>query len=170
MTTKPTRVPFLATFKGAHHEHARCLEHAIATAQRLCDERGLRLTPLRRQVLELVWHSHEPVKAYEVLDRLRESHRGAAPPTVYRALDFLREQGLVHRIASMNAYIGCGMPQRIHDGQFLICHACGEVAEINDAAITRLLSRKAGALGFHIDNETIEIRGLCRACARQSAV
>ncbi len=164
MTAKQTS----ALFKGALHEHTRCLERAVATAQTLCDERGLRLTPLRRQVLELVWRSHEPVKAYEVLDRLREVHRGAAPPTVYRALDFLREQGLVHRIESMNAYIGCGMPQQTHDGQFLICRACGEVAEINDVAITRLLSRKAGALGFHIDNETIEIRGLCLACAKKS--
>lgn len=164
MTAKQT----LDAFKGARHEHRRCLEQAVATAQELCDRRGLRLTPLRRQVLELVWRSHEPVKAYEVLDSLRETRRGAAPPTVYRVLDFLREQGLVHRIESMNAYIGCGMPQQTHDGQFLICRACGEVAEINDAAITRLLSRKADALGFRIDNETIEIRGLCLACAQAS--
>jgi Fur family transcriptional regulator, zinc uptake regulator len=151
-------------FKGARHEHARCLEQAVQNAQALCDQRGMRLTPLRRQVLELVWRSHEPVKAYEVLERLREVHRGAAPPTVYRALEFLQEQGLVHRIESMNAFIGCGTPQKMHDGQFLICRACGEVAEINDPAITRLLSRKAGAHGFFIDNETIEIRGLCNRC------
>lgn len=155
-------------FKGARHEHAHCLENAVQTAQALCDQRGLRLTPLRRQVLELVWRSHEPVKAYDILESLRETHRGAAPPTVYRALEFLQQQGLVHRIESMNAYIGCGMPQKLHDGQFLICRSCGEVAEINDAAITRLLSRKAGALGFHIDNETIEIRGLCMGCLQKS--
>ncbi len=155
-------------FKGTQHEHARCLEQAVQTAQSLCEQRGLRLTPLRRRVLELVWGSHEPVKAYEVLERLREDHRGAAPPTVYRALEFLRQQGLVHRIESMNAFIGCGTPQKLHDGQFLICRDCGEVAEINDTAITRLLSRKAGTYGFDIDNETIEIKGLCSRCKQQS--
>lgn len=151
-------------FRGTGHEHSHCLEQALQVAEALCQQRGQRLTPLRRQVLALVWRSHEPVKAYEVLDRLRQIHRGAAPPTVYRALEFLQHQGLVHRIESMNAFIGCDHPQQPHDGQFLICRACGEVAEINDAAINRLLSRKAGAHGFTIDNETIEIRGLCSNC------
>lgn len=151
-------------FKGKHHHHAHCRDNAVRTAETLCDERGLRLTPLRRQVLELVWRSHEPVKAYEVLERLRRKHPAAAPPTVYRALEFLQQQGLVHRIESMNAFIGCDTPHDRHDGQFLICRACGEVAEINDPAITRLLSRKAANHGFRIDNETIEIRGLCNNC------
>ena len=151
-------------FQDDRHTHDDCLQAALKAAEMVCAQRGLRLTPLRRRVLELVWQSHEPVKAYDVLDNLRREHRGAAPPTVYRALDFLQAEGFVHRIESLNAFIGCGAPQETHDGQFLICRSCGEVAEIDDDDITRLLSRKAGRLGFHIDNETIEIRGLCAGC------
>lgn len=151
-------------FQNQQHTHADCLEAALAAAEAICAQRGLRLTALRRRVLELVWQSHEPVKAYDVLDQLRQEHRSAAPPTVYRALDFLQAEGFVHRIESLNAFIGCGAPQESHDGQFLICRECGEVAEIDDDDITTLLSRKASRLGFHIDNETIEIRGLCTNC------
>lgn len=151
-------------FQDDRHTHDDCLQAAIRAAEAVCQQRGLRLTPLRRRVLELVWQSHEPVKAYDVLDKLRQEHRGAAPPTVYRALDFLQAEGFVHRIESLNAFIGCGAPQESHDGQFLICRSCGEVAEIDDDDITRLLSRKARRLGFRIDNETIEIRGLCASC------
>lgn len=158
----------LTPFQDDRHAHGDCLDAAIGAAETVCAERGLRLTPLRRRVLELVWHSHEPVKAYDVLDQLRHDHRGAAPPTVYRALEFLQAQGFVHRIESLNAFIGCGAPQESHDGQFLICRSCGTVAEIDDADITHLLSRKAQSLGFTIDNETIEIRGLCAGCRQRS--
>lgn len=154
----------LMPFKDSGHEHQHCQHDAMQTAERVCAERGLRLTPLRRQVLQLVWDSHEPVKAYDVLARLQETHANAAPPTVYRALEFLQEQGFVHRIQSMNAYLGCGAASESHDSQFLICRDCGEVAELDDAEISDLLSRKARTLGFHIDNETIEIRGRCASC------
>lgn len=151
-------------FKGSEHEHDRCLHDALQAAEQVCQQRGLRLTPLRRHVLELVWGSHEPVKAYDVLERLQKTHRGAAPPTVYRALEFLQTQGFVHRIESLNAYIGCGAPQNAHAGQFLICKDCGEVAEIDDEEIRTLLARKARSLGFRIDNETIEVTGACVSC------
>lgn len=158
------RQQVVTPFQDERHAHADCLQTALAAAEALCAQRGLRLTPLRRRVLELVWQSHEPVKAYDVLDQLRQEHRGAAPPTVYRALDFLQAKGFVHRIESLNAFIGCGAPQESHDGQFMICRRCGEVAEIDDDEITTLLSRKARQLGFRIDNETIEIRGVCAGC------
>ncbi|MCS3904614.1 Fur family zinc uptake transcriptional regulator [Methylohalomonas lacus] len=158
------RQQVVTPFQDERHAHADCLQTALAAAEALCTQRGLRLTALRRRVLELVWQSHEPVKAYDVLDKLRAEHRGAAPPTVYRALEFLQAEGLVHRIESLNAFIGCGAPQQSHDGQFLICRGCGAVAEIDDAEITHLLTRKAHTLGFQIDDETIEIRGLCGGC------
>lgn len=162
------RKPVVTPFPDDRHVHADCLQSALAAAENVCRERGLRLTPLRRRVLELVWGSHEPVKAYDVLDQLRTEHRSAAPPTVYRALEFLQAEGFVHRIESLNAFIGCGAPQERHDGQFLICQGCGEVAEIDDADITQLLSNKAQSLGFHVDNETIEIKGLCANCRDHS--
>jgi len=154
----------LMPFKAMGHAHQDCLASALATAEKTCGVRGVRLTKIRRRVLELVWSSHEPVKAYDILDKLRHEHVGSAPPTVYRALDFLQAEGMVHKIKSLNAYVGCGQPDNKHVSQFLICHACGTVAEMDDTEIRQLLSKKAQALGFHIDHEMIEIKGLCADC------
>ena len=106
------------------HDHRHCLKDALDRAAALCRDRGVRLTPIRRRVLELVWSGHRPLGAYDILDALQAERRGAAPPTVYRALDFLREQGLVHRIESRNSFVGCPDPDTPHGGQFLICRTC----------------------------------------------
>ena len=154
----------LSRFRRERHDHRRCVEDALSAAERLCAERGLRFTELRRRVLELVWRGHRPVRAYDVLARLARDRRGAAPPTVYRALDFLLENGLVHRIESLNAYVGCGEPGAMHAGQFLICRACQATAELDDPAISRMVTKKARTLGFSADRQTIEVTGLCPAC------
>ena len=152
-------------FKHPAHQHSHCLDSALNKAESGCTRRGLRLTPIRRRVLELVWKSHEPVKAYELLEILRREKKGAAPPTVYRALDFLKEEGFVHRIESLNAYVGCGEPGHNNTAQFLICHKCGVVAELDDAEIEGLITHKAGSLGFRIKHQTIEVQGLCTDCS-----
>ncbi|MBI4183458.1 MAG: transcriptional repressor [Proteobacteria bacterium] len=156
--------PVLAPFPTKRHDHAHCVAAAIAAAEEVCARAGATLTPLRRRVLELVWTQHRPVRAYGLLERLRDERRGAAPPTVYRALDFLIAHGLVHRIESLNAFIGCGDPRNRHGGQFLICRACGHVAELDDAGIARKVAERAKALGFLPEVQTIEIAGLCPAC------
>src|SRR5699024_7737219 len=99
----------------AHNEHDRtaCVSDALARADRICRPQGRRLTPMRRRVLELVWNSHKPVKAYDLLEAIRSNRNNAAPITVYRALDFLQEAGLVHRIESLNAFVGCDAAQAI---------------------------------------------------------
>lgn len=148
------------------HDHDRCVADALAAAIELCDRRGIRLTPVRRRVLELVWRNHEPVGAYALLDVLREEGWSAAPPTVYRALDFLLDNGLVHRIESLNAFVGCSDPRRPHRGQHLICRRCGSVTEIAAAEIIGAVRRSAAAVGFTVERETIEIAGVCGACAR----
>ena len=158
------RKQILAPFKSANHAHARCLKSALTKAESVCQARGVRLTRLRRRVLELVLGSHEPVKAYEVLEQLGTQRKRAAPPTVYRALDFLQEEGFVHRIESMNAYIGCGEPGHQGASQFLICHKCGEVAELDDDEIFAVIFKKAKRLGFRIDDQTVELKGLCKSC------
>lgn len=155
----------VTAFKREGHDHARCLEDALAFAARTCSRRGVRLTPLREQVLRLVWGSHRPVKAYDLLESLRREHAGAAPPTVYRALEFLLREGLIHRIESLNAYVGCGDPSRPHTGQFLICRVCGAVAELNDDEISGLIGRKAEQQGFTMDHQVIELTGLCPKCS-----
>ncbi|MDE0176264.1 MAG: Fur family transcriptional regulator [Defluviicoccus sp.] len=151
-------------FKPGGHDHALCIDDAFAAAQRICDERGLRFTPLRRRVLEIVWEQHNPVGAYEILDRLRSERGRAAPPTVYRALDFLLECGLVHRIHSLNAFIGCPDPQAAHSGQFLICRGCRTVGELGDREIEGMVAGRAETLGFSVEGQTIELLGLCPSC------
>ncbi len=158
----------LVPFKERDHAHQKCLDSALSAAEKTCHARGVRLTKLRRRVLELVWGSHEPVKAYDILDKLRDEHIGSAPPTVYRALDFLQAEGMVHKIESLNAYVGCGEPDEAHCGQFLICRDCGAVAEMDNADVRELLAEKAGLLGFRVDREMIEVKGLCAACIFES--
>lgn len=154
----------LSPFKSSNHTHARCLGSALSKAESTCAERGLRLTKLRRRVLELVWRSHEPVKAYDILEQLRGEVKGAAPPTVYRALDFLQEGGFVHKIESLNSYVGCGSPGHSNAGQFLICRGCAAVAELDDVDIVDMIASKAGQLGFLMQDHTIEVEGLCAEC------
>ncbi len=158
----------ITPFQPSKHQHDKCLKAAIDAAREHCASAGLRLTPLRQRVLELVWKKHEPIKAYDILDQLKREHSGSAPPTVYRALDFLQAQGMVHKIESLNAYIGCGNPADQHQSsQFLICKQCGSVAELNDADIKELFREKAKQLGFDIIGETVEISGSCSNCTNK---
>ena len=151
-------------FPSASHDHDDCVASAIATAENLCRERGLRFTALRERVLTLVWDSHKPVGAYDILEKLSEEGKRAAPPTVYRALDFLIEAGLVHRLDSLNAYIGCPDPERSHSGQFLICRQCRTVAELDDPDIDDLVGAKAAQFGFTAVHQMLEIQGVCSNC------
>ncbi len=152
------------TFMDAGHDHSNCLEGALSRAAVLCADRGVRLTALRRRVLDLVWGGHKPLGAYEILDTLKAERRGAAPPTVYRALDFLRAQGLVHRIESKNSFVGCPEPEKPHGGQFLICRTCGMAAEMNDTGVDQAIRKSAAKAGFSIARPIIEIQGLCPHC------
>lgn len=156
----------ISPFKPASHKHQECLQSAIVAAKKHCTAAGIRLTPIRQQVLELVWQSHEPVKAYDILDKLKQGKSSSAPPTVYRALDFLQDEGLVHKIESLNAYVGCGNPKDQHQGQFFICHDCGSVAELDDDDIRDLLQKKAKRFGFAINDEMVEIKGYCLECRK----
>ncbi len=153
-------------FPSQQHDHDDCISTAMDAAEGLCRQRGLRFTELRRHVLALVWHSHKPVGAYEILGKLGEEGRKAAPPTVYRALEFLIEAGLVHRLDSLNAFIGCPDPECSHSGQFLICRECRTVTELDDGDINLLVGQKAGAVGFSAEHQMLEVRGLCRECRR----
>ncbi len=150
----------------AHHDHARCIESALEAAARICAEQKGRLTQRRRRVLELVWRSHEPVGAYAILEQLRAEGFSGAPPTVYRALDFLLAHGLIHRIESLNAYTGCAHPGRCRAGQFLICSRCQRVAELEESTIGEALERAASARGFAMSGHTVEVRGLCGHCQK----
>lgn len=151
------------------HDHAHCIADALTRADALCAQRGARLTSLRRRVLELVWSSHQPRGAYAILDDLtQQDGKPAAPLTVYRALEFLVEQGLVHRIESLNAYIGCADPGGVHAGQFLVCETCGNAVELDDPRVDDAIRTAASERGFRIRRPTVEVRGLCPDCQEKS--
>jgi Fur family zinc uptake transcriptional regulator len=147
------------------HDHSHCVQTALEDADLHCQERGVRLTALRRRVLELVWQSHKPLGAYDILAVLTEEDgRRAAPPTVYRALDFLLENGLIHRLASLNAFTGCAHPQNAHQGQFLICRQCHTAVELEDGATNHAIAQSANAVGFIAETQMVEVVGLCSGC------
>jgi Fur family transcriptional regulator, zinc uptake regulator len=146
------------------HDHDHCVERALHSADRVCAQEGTRLTELRRRVLREVWRGHDAVKAYEILERLGEAERRAKPPTVYRALQFLQAQGLVHRLESLNAFVGCDAPRRAHEGQFLICHGCGVVREMHAPQIAAAVKRSAGRAGFAVERQMLEVFGTCDKC------
>jgi Fur family zinc uptake transcriptional regulator len=153
-----------SSFPPLEHDHAACIQTALATAEEACRAQGLRLTPIRRRVLELVWQNHQPVGAYDLLEQLSRDGRRAMPPTVYRALDFLVEAGLVHRLATLNAFVGCSDPDHAHQGQFLICSDCHTVLELKSDTIGRSLTRAAAAKGFKVREQNVELAGLCPEC------
>jgi len=152
------------TFAAGAHDHRQCVTDALDAAGRLCRDRGERLTPLRQRVLELVWDSHRPIGAYEILDLLRRERGRVAPPTVYRALEFLLDQGLVHRVESRNAYIGCDRPEHRHRAHFMLCTGCGLAAEVDDDALTGAIAALARRAAFAVEQETVELTGLCPVC------
>ena len=151
--------------KPGQHDHGACIDRAVAKAIEVCTARGLNLTPIRRRVLEIVWRAHDPIGAYEILAELAKERDKAAPPTVYRALEFLIDAGLVHRIDTLNAFLGCDAPGHAHVAQFLVCRNCHRVAEIDDPALNRALAEKSRSMGFRIEPTALEIKGLCSECA-----
>lgn len=159
-----TRQPPPFALATAAHDHGACIDGALERAEAVCAARGTRLTPLRRQVLALVWHGHRPRGAYDILEDLARDGRRPAPLTVYRALDFLVAQGLVHRLESLNAFVGCTDPGSRHATEFLVCEGCGTAVEINDRRVAGAIEASARDLGFHVVRQVVEVRGLCPAC------
>ena len=139
---------------------------ALIQAENQCRQRGSRLTELRRRVLGIIWNSPTPLGAYAILDVLRADGRPGAPPTVYRALDFLLGEGLIHRLASLNVFTGCRQPGHEHGGQFLICRDCGQVDELGNQAVDDLLRAEAETRNFEMLAQMVEILGRCPDCRR----
>lgn len=155
-----------APAKAQTHEHRHEPSSYLREVSRACEARGLKLTPLRLRVLELIAREKKPVKAYDLLDRLRGEREGAAPPTVYRALDFLLEHGFIHRLASVNAYTSCHHPSERHTVPFFICDVCAGATELCDERVATLLVDQARALGFTPEAQTLEVHGVCARCSR----
>lgn len=156
---------------AAHaHDHRSCISTALKRAEAVCASHGSKLTPLRLQVLEALWSSHEARGAYDLLNQMNsKAKRKLAPLSVYRALDFLVTEGLAHRIESLNAYIGCPHPQQQHALQFLICQSCRHVEELEEARISKALQQSAAQRGFTPTQAVVELIGTCAACTAATA-
>ena len=148
----------------APHDHGRCAARTLAEAERLVGAAGARLTPVRRAALEILLSDHRALGAYEVLDRLAAAGFARQPPVAYRALDFLVEHGLAHRIRRLNAFAACMHPGTDHAPVFLICAGCNAVAEAPAAPVRAALDTAAAALGFAVERANVEALGRCRAC------
>jgi len=160
-----TKSPDIAFRK---HDHRRCQRQLLSEASQLCATRKLRLTPRRRQVLEIMLASHQPMGAYDILAELNRTgdEERIAPPIVYRALEFLMAEGLIHRIESKNAFISCIHPGHESTAQFLICRDCDQVAEVETSE--QSLLAEADSLGFTVDHSIVEITGICAQCQKHA--
>jgi Fur family zinc uptake transcriptional regulator len=153
-----------AALAFTRHDHAGCAAATLARAEAAAAAQGRRLTPVRRRTLEILLEAHRALGAYEVLDRLAAEGFGKQPPVVYRALDFLVEAGLAHRVQRLNAFTACMHPGEAHQPAFLICRSCNTVAEAPAARVRAALEAAAAPAGFTVERATVEALGLCAAC------
>ena len=152
------------TFPAPHHDHSHCTAELLARAERTCARHGARLTGQRRDVLVCVAQSHSGVGAYDVIERMAALGNRPAPITVYRALEFLEGQGLVHRIESRNAFVACSQAHEGRPAALLVCERCGIVAELDAPDVFARLKASADAQGFTPARTVIEMTGTCAAC------
>lgn len=170
----------------AHGEHlhdvqdlsAQDIARRIAAAVEQCRKRGVRFTPLRQQIYALVLQANKPVGAYDLITQLQQARldddaaakidskasKNVAPPTVYRSLDFLLIEGLIHQLTSINAYVPCCHPRDEHTAAFLICSQCLRVQECSSLPVQEMMSYAKQDAGFQVSHSVIELSGLCQAC------
>jgi len=148
----------------ATHDHTACVSDALAAADLHCKDNGLRFTPVRRRVLEILLEEHRALGAYTVLEQLNLDGFGSQPPVAYRALDFLVSNGLAHKIERLNAFIACAHPGHDHAPAFMICRLCDSVAEMASSTARGRLDEAAEATGFRIERTLVEAEGVCPAC------
>lgn len=156
-------------FCCADHSGAANVTAILTEAESRARAQGARLTPVRRRTLEILLHAHGALGAYEVLEKLSVEGFGSQPPVAYRALNFLVDHGLAHRIRRLNAFTACAHPGHDHRAAFLICEGCNSVTEADAVAVSAALDHAAQAAGFHLNRATIEAVGQCSACRGSAA-
>lgn len=145
--------------------HQKCINTAIKNAEEICSNLSIKFTPLRREILKLIWESHVPIKAYDIIHKLKKELNSIKPITVYRILDVFLENNLIHKIESQNSFVGCGHPGEKHYCFFIICIICKKVEEgctdLELAAMHKNMIKKE----FKISSINLEIHGVCKDCA-----
>ena len=145
--------------------HKISIDEALKKAEIICNKKGVKLTKLRQKVLTLILKNHGYVKAYDLLNDLKKSDASAKPPTVYRSLDFLMEHGFIHKIQSLNAFVGCSHPEEHEDCYFLICKECKNIEECCSNKVKKVLTSTSGKNNFSPNQVTLEITGICQDCS-----
>ena len=148
----------------AQHDHGACAADALDYARGVCEQQGLRLTPVRERVLQLLLESHNALGAYDLLEKLKADGLGSQPPVAYRALEFLVAHGFAHKIERLNAFVACSRTHSGHSRAFMICRQCHQVAEAHATLASGKLGQAAKSIGFKIEKTVIEAEGLCPAC------
>jgi len=157
----------MSTFTHHTHDYSENPEAALEAAEAYFQRNGIRFTPLRRRVFEIILKAGKPIGAYDILERLRDHGKIAASISVYRVLDFLIEQRFVHRLATINGYMACVSPEELHAAQFLICQCCGAVSEVSSPSIDKAIAEGAQAAKFQISYPLVEIMGVCENCTAE---
>jgi len=139
----------------------------LARAEIRCRQQGASLTPIRREVLALLGREPNGMKAYDLLEQMRQTRPNAAPPTVYRALDFLIAQGLAHRIGRLNLFVACRHSSHPSPALFLLCPHCNAVSELQDPDVSSRLFASLQAAGYRLDSPEVEISAVCPRCTGQ---
>lgn len=164
MTSESNKINAGEPVGFARHDHQECVSETLGAAEARCAAEGLRFTPVRRKVLEILLQDHHALGAYTILDRLREEGFGSQPPVAYRALDFLVANGFAHKIERLNAFIACAHPSHAHTPAFMICRLCDAVAETQSSPARGALGDAARATGFRIERTVVEAEGVCPTC------
>ena len=151
-------------FPSRNHNHRSCVKRLLADAEKECRRQKLRFTLHRREVLQIIASSHRPLGAYDILEQMNFSGKRQAPVVAYRALDFLINLGLVHRLNSLNAFVACMAAREDHTAQFLICRNCKNVGELNSIRVSEQIVNDAVQVGFRVDQQVVEIIGICSEC------
>jgi len=154
--------------------HTQKVETILEHAENSCKARGVRLTNKRKQILAGLLHSDKALSAYELVDFCQEEYGESFPPmSVYRILEFLKNQHLVHKLDLANKYIACAHITCDHAHgvpQFLICGNCQRVEEITVKKSTiTALTRNVENAGFHLVSPQLELNCLCIRCKNQAA-
>lgn len=166
-----------------HHVHnlgEKAVARRLNLAKLQCQQEGVRFTVLRQQIYQLILEADKPVGAYDLITELQkirtedallsEQHtktgpsKNVAPPTIYRSLDFLLDQGLIHQLASINAYIPCCHPRLQHTAAFLICTNCQGVQECSSLPVQEMMTFASNDVGFKVAHSVIELQGVCQTC------
>ena len=149
-------------------DRQHCVTLALKRAEELSLKNNVQFTKLRRNVLELIWKSHKPLKAYDILELLKTEEYSAKPITVYRALDFLLGNEMIHKLESKNTFFGCSHPGDQHNCYFMICKKCDAVEEGCESDSLKNIYEDLKKRNFKVDHITLEISGICDSCVRSA--